>query len=101
MKKNVIIKPIISEKADLLASTEGKYSFVVRKDANKVEIGKAFAEMFPGVTYTDVNTMRTPGKVKGRNTRSGYLKGKVSSYKKAIITLAEGEELDIYGAEAQ
>ena len=100
-KKNIIIKPIISEKADLLSSKSNKYTFVVDKNANKIEIGKAFSEMFPDVTFTSINTMRTPGKVKGRNTRSGYLKGGVSSYKKAIITLAEGDELDIYGAEAQ
>jgi len=100
MAKNIIIRPVISEKADLLATTSNKYTFVVAKDANKIEIGKAFAQMFPDVNFTDVNTMRTPGKTKGRNTRSGYLKGRVSSYKKAVITLAEGEELDIYGAES-
>ena len=88
MAKNIIIKPIISEKADALATRENKYTFVVAKTANKIEIGKAFTEMFPDVTFTDVNTMRTPGKVKGRNTRSGYLKGRVSSYKKAVITTA-------------
>ncbi len=101
MKKSIILKPIISEKADKLSTKLNQYSFVVEKTANKIEIGKAFSEMFPDVTCIAVNTMRTPGKVKGRNTRSGYLKGRVSSYKKAVITLAEGDELDIYGAEAQ
>ena len=99
MVKNVIIKPVITEKAERLTAKENKYTFVVAKTANKIEIGKAFAKMFPDVTFVSVNTMRTPGKNKGRNTRSGYLKGRVSSYKKAVITLAEGEELDIYGAE--
>lgn len=99
MAKNIIIKPIISEKADLLASKSGKYSFVVDKGANKIEIAKAFSEMFPEVTVEAVNTAVMPGKAKARNTRSGIIRGGTSSYKKAIITLAEGDELDIYGAD--
>lgn len=99
MAKNIIIKPIISEKADMLSTKSSKYSFVVDKKANKIEIAKAFAEMFPDVTVQAVNTTIMPGKSKSRNTRGGVIRGGTSSYKKAIITLSEGDELDIYGAD--
>ena len=96
MIKNIIIKPILSEKSDKLISKQNKYSFVVDKKANKVEIQKALASMFPSVTVVDVNTSVMPGKIKTRNTRSGLVKGRFSSYKKAVVTLSPGDELDFY-----
>ena len=96
MAKQILIKPIISEKAELLSEDLGKYSFVVDKSANKIEIRNAVEEMY-SVTVEDVNTMIMPAKLKSRFTRSGVLKGRKSAYKKAVVTLAEGEEIDLYG----
>ena len=100
MARDIIIKPVISEKADLLAAKSGKYTFIVDKSANKLQVISAFKVMFPEVTPLSVNTAISPGKTKTRNTKSGVLKGSTGSYKKAIITLSEGDELDIYGADS-
>jgi large subunit ribosomal protein L23 len=98
MSKQIIIKPIISEKSERLTKKGNQYAFVVNKDANKLEIKKAIEEMFT-TNVVAVNTIVMPAKAKSRNTRSGVVKGRVSSYKKAFVTLAEGEELDLYGTE--
>jgi len=92
----VLIKPVITEKAETLAEEMNKYTFVVAKGANKIQIKKAIEELY-NVTVTDVNTARMPGKVKVRGTRSGYQIGKKSSYKKAVVSVVEGEMIDIYG----
>ena len=96
MAKNVLIKPLITEKAELLSEDLNKYSFVVDRKANKVQIRKAVEEMY-GVAVDSVNTAVMPGKVKSRMTKSGFLRGRISAYKKAIVTLAEGEEIDFFG----
>jgi large subunit ribosomal protein L23 len=96
MAKTILIKPIITEKAEMLSENLGKYSFVVNSDANKIEVKNAVEEMY-GVTVDAVNTMIMPAKIKNRMTRSGVLKGKVSGYKKAVVTLADGEEIDFFG----
>ena len=96
MAKKIIIKPIISEKSDLLMDKLNQYSFVVSKDANKLEIKKAVENMF-SVNVESVNTAVMPGKAKVRNTRNGIMRGKVSSYKKAIVKLSEGESIDFFG----
>ncbi len=96
MSKTVLIKPIITEKAERLSESLNQYSFVVNKDANKVEIKSAIEKMY-SVNVSAVNTITMPSKAKNRNTRSGVLKGRKSSYKKAIITLAKGEEIDFFG----
>lgn len=96
MAKQVLIKPIISEKSEYLSGEFNQYSFVVNRKANKIEIGKAIEKMYD-VKVNSVNTMIMPKKAKSRNTRSGLLKGSISSYKKAIITLASGEEIDFFG----
>lgn len=96
MAKTILIKPIISEKSEQLSEKSGKYSFVVAKNANKIEISQAIEKQY-NVNVSAVNTMLMPSKSKSRNTRSGILKGRVSGYKKAIITLKAGEELDFFG----
>jgi len=96
MAKTVLVKPIITEKAEGLSDRLNQYSFVVDRRANKIEIRKAVEEMY-GVTVDSVNTMIMPAKTKNRTTRSGYVRGRVSAYKKAIITLTEGEEIDFFG----
>lgn len=96
MAKPILIKPLITEKAETLSEGLNKYSFVVAKGANKVEIRKAVQDMY-GVNVTSVNTAIMPGKAKNRTTKSGILKGRVSAYKKAVVTLVEGEEIDFFG----
>ena len=96
MSKRVLIKPIISEKAETLSSSMSQYSFIVNKSANKIEIKKAVEAMY-SVNVASVNTLNMPGKSKTRNTRSGVLKGSMSSYKKAVVKLASGEEIDFFG----
>ncbi len=92
---DVIIKPLVTEKMTHQGETLNKYGFIVRKEFNKIQIKKAIEEMY-NVTVEAVNTHRYNGKVKSRYTRSGILTGRTASYKKAIITLAEGETIDFY-----
>ncbi|MEZ4983470.1 MAG: 50S ribosomal protein L23 [Saprospiraceae bacterium] len=96
MAKPILIKPVITEKAEKLSESLGKYSFVVDRSANKVEIGKAVEAMY-GVNVAAVNTAVIPGKTKSRTTKSGILRGRKPAYKKAIVTLAKGEEIDFFG----
>lgn len=96
MAKEILIKPIITEKADMLTDKLNQFSFIVNNQANKIEIKKAVKEMY-NVEVESVNTLIMPAKAKSRNTRAGLLKGRVSKYKNAIITLAEGEEIDFFG----
>jgi len=96
MSKEILIKPIISEKSEFLSENLGQYSFVVSKKANKIEIKKAIEDLY-SVNVASINTIIVPSKSKSRNTRSGVLKGRVSGYKKAIITVEKGEEIDYFG----
>ncbi|RXE70856.1 50S ribosomal protein L23 [uncultured Muribaculum sp.] len=89
------IKPIVTEKATRLTEKLNKYTFRVSPDANKYQI-KALVENLYGVKVVGVNTMVVRGKNKSRYTKSGLLRGKTSSYKKAIVTIAEGETIDFY-----
>ena len=95
MGKQILVKPIISEKAERLSETLNQYSFVVNKEANKIEIKKAVEEMY-NVSVKSVNTLIMPGKAKSRFTRTGVQRGRQSSYKKAIVTLAQGEDIDFF-----
>jgi len=70
-----------------------RYGFVVAKDANKLQIKQAVEELYD-VKVAEVNTMRYAGKRKQRYTKSGISIGKTASYKKAVVTLAEGEVID-------
>jgi len=85
----VIKKPLLSEKT-YVGHANGEYTFIVEKKANKVQIKKAFQEIF-GVKVDTVRTMNYDAKDK----RMGKYAGKTNSYKKAIIVLAEGEKLDL------
>ena len=96
MAKQIIIKPLITEKADKLGENLSKYTFLVDKKANKVEIKKAVEAWF-NVDVEKVNTVIMPSKSKVRNTKSGVQRGVKPSYKKAIISLAQGEEIDFFG----
>jgi large subunit ribosomal protein L23 len=92
----VLVKPILTEKANAQQEKLRRYAFKVARKANKLEIKKAIEEFY-GVTVTDVNTSVVPGKNKTRYTKAGFVKGQKPAYKKAMVTVAEGETLDIYG----
>jgi len=94
--KIILVKPLITEKADSLSESKSQYSFIVDKTANKVEIRKAVEKLYT-VNVESVNTMIIPGKRKTRNTKKGVLHGRKPSYKKAIITLSAGETIDFFG----
>jgi len=88
---NIIIRPVITEKLSRLQEQEGKITFEVDKKATKPEIREAVESTYPGVKVAKVNTLIMPSKPKGRHTRSGFQAGRTSTWKKAIITLKEGE----------
>lgn len=89
--RDIILKPVVSEKSYGLLD-QNKYTFIVRPDANKVQIRQAVEQIF-SVKVLSVNTLNRPGKRK--RTRFGY--GKRADSKRAIVTLAEGERIDIFG----
>ena len=91
----VLIKPILTEKANAQQEKLKRYAFKVNRKANKLEIKKA-VEDFYGVSVVDVNTLVAPGKNKTRFTKAGFIKGVRPSYKKALVTLAEGDTIDLY-----
>ena len=92
---DIIIKPVITEKMTEMGETLNRYGFVVNRKANKLQIKKAVEDLY-GVEVVSVNTMTYRGKTKSRFTRTGVISGKTSTYKKAIITVAEGETIDFY-----
>jgi len=93
----VLIKPILTEKANKQQEKLRKYSFKVSRKANKLEIKKAVEEFY-GVNVLDVNTAVVPAKNKAKFTKAGYIQGLKSGYKKAMVTIAAGEEIDLYTA---
>ena len=94
---SIIIKPIISEKANYLTYLRGAYSFLVNPKANKIQVKKAI-EVLYGVKVADVRTMIYAPKVSSKHTKKGLQVGKTSKLKKAIVSLAEGEVIDIFAA---
>jgi len=92
---DVLIKPILTEKANAQQEKLRRYAFKVAKKANKLEIKKA-VESFYGVTVTNVNTSVSPGKNKSRFTKAGVISGRKPGYKKAFVTIAEGENIDLH-----
>ena len=91
---SVLKKPLVTEKVSAL-NEKGKYGFLVDSTANKVEIKKAVEKQY-GVNVEKVNTLNVMGKMKTRYTKTGILSGRQQNYKKAIVTLAEGEVIDFY-----
>ena len=88
--KNVLQKPLITEKLSRLQA-EGKYAFKVDINASKPEIKQAVLNRYPEVKIKKINTMIMPSKPKGQFTRQGYVEGRKQVWKKAIVTLKEGE----------
>ena len=93
---DVLIKPILSEKANKLSEKMNRYTFLVDRKANKLEIKKAI-EQFYGVQVDDVNTSVMPSKLKSKYTKAGFITGRKPAKKKAMVTVAEGETIDLYG----
>jgi len=91
----IIIKPIVTEKMTKLGDKLNRYGFKVQKTANKIEIKQAVEAMY-NVTVNEVNTMVVAPKKKSRFTKGGVIKGSASAYKKAIVTVKQGEQIDFY-----
>ena len=88
---SILIRPVITEKLSRLQEEADKYTFKVAMSATKPEIKKAVEAHYPGVKVAKVNTMIMPSKPKGRYTRSGFQSGRTPTWKKAIVTIKEGE----------
>ncbi len=92
---NILIKPIITEKMTNDSELNNRYGFVVDKNANKVEIKKAVEGTY-GVSVEAVRTMNYPVKRTTKFTKTGVVSGKKGAYKKAIVQIAEGDNIDFY-----
>lgn len=92
---DILVKPIITEKMTAQAENMNRYGFMVERTATKIQIREAVESLY-GVKVSAVNTMRYGGKLKSRYTKTGYVQGKTTAYKKAIITLKDGEVIDFY-----
>lgn len=92
---DVLIKPLMTEKVTALSDDLNKFGFIVNRKANKIEIKNAIKEMY-GVDAVDVNTMIIPGKAKVKYTKTGVAKGSTPAFKKAMVTLAEGDTIDFF-----
>ena len=91
----IIIKPLVTEKMTALTDKLNRFGFIVRPDANKLEIKREIEALY-NVTVVSVNTMRYQGKDKTRYTKSGLIHGRRNAFKKAIVTLKEGDTIDFY-----
>lgn len=92
---DITIKPLITEKATKLTERRGVYSFRVSPEANKYQIKKLVEDLY-GVKVERVNTMVVRGKNKSRWTKSGLLRGKTAEWKKAIVTVANDQNIDFF-----
>jgi large subunit ribosomal protein L23 len=92
---NILIRPLITEKMTNLTADQGKYGFLVNPKSNKIEIAKAIEKRF-NVHVVSVRTINHPGKMKTQFRRSGRFTGKTAKYKKAIVSLKEGETIELF-----
>jgi large subunit ribosomal protein L23 len=89
--RDIVRRPLITERASQLQEEANRYVFEVRGDANKIEIRRAIEEIFE-VTVTKVNTVSVRGKVK----RMGRFQGRRASWKKAIVSVAQGQSIEFF-----
>jgi len=95
--KDIIKRAVITEKATLQSEKENRFSFVVDRTANKLEIKDAVEKIY-GVHILDVRTMNYGGgKSKTKFTNKGIIEQRNKQWKKAIVTVAPGETIDLYG----
>ena len=88
----IIIKPLVTEKMTAITDKLNRFGFVVRPEANKLEIKKEIEALY-NVTVVDVNTVKYAGKNKSRYTKAGIINGRTNAFKKAIVTLKEGDTI--------
>jgi large subunit ribosomal protein L23 len=93
----ILISPLITEKMTNISAESGKYGFLVNPKANKIQIAKAVEEKF-NVHVVDVKTINHNGKLKTQFRKSGRFTGKTAKFKKAIITLKKGEQIELFEA---
>lgn len=91
----ILIRPIVTEKMNAQAEKLNRYGFMVDKRADKQQIKKAIEDIY-GVKVVSVNTMVYAGKSKSRFTKAGLITGRTNAYKKAVVTLNKGENIDFY-----
>lgn len=96
MAKQILIKPVITEKSTRLSDKRNTYVFVVCREANKIEIKNEVEKMFT-VSVEQVNTAVIPGKPKSRSTKTAVVRGQKAAFKKAFVTLTPGETIDLFG----
>jgi large subunit ribosomal protein L23 len=82
----------LTEKASANQEKHNTYVFVVSPDVNKIQIRQAVEQLYPNVTVTRVNTMNYSGKMRRQHTKQ---RGRTSNWKKAVVTLKEGDKIDI------
>jgi large subunit ribosomal protein L23 len=92
---SIIRKPVITEKMTEQSEKYNRFAFVVDMKANKLQIKSAVEKMYD-VDVKSVRTMICIGKKRVRGTKSGMIVGKTSTYKKAIVTLLQGQSIDFY-----
>ena len=92
---SILIKPIITEKATDQSELFNRYGFVVDPRANKIEIKEAIEKAY-GVSVNKVRTMNYPVKRNTKFTKKGVVTGMKGAYKKAVVELAEGDNIDFY-----
>jgi len=92
---DILISPLITEKMTNMTADKGKYGFLVNPNSNKIEIAKAVEKKF-NVHVESVRTINHPGKMKTQFRKSGRFTGKTAKYKKALITLKQGEKIEIF-----
>ena len=92
---SILIKPVITEKATKMSEVNNCFTFLVKKNANKVEVKKAVEAAY-GVSVTGVRTMNVRPDRRVRYTKTGIQTGKTTAYKKAIVQVAEGDTIDFY-----
>ena len=98
--KNPLLRPWLTEKSTKLTEQKGQYVFQVKTDADKFDIKKAVEEKF-GVDVVSIRTVNCLGKSKRQYTRKGLIAGKKSDWKKAIVTLGDGQSIDYYAKPAE
>ncbi len=91
----ILIKPIVTEKLTAQTEKYNRYGFIVDRDANKIQIKQAVEQTY-NVSVEDVNTVNYHGKRRSRYSKSGILRGRDNHYKKAYVTLADGDQIDFY-----
>ncbi|NTV82359.1 50S ribosomal protein L23 [Chlorobaculum thiosulfatiphilum] len=98
--KNPLLRPWLTEKSTKLTEQKGQYMFQVKMDADKFDIKKAVEEKF-GVDVVSIRTINCLGKSKRQHTRKGIIAGKKNDWKKAVVTLGEGQVIDYYAKPAE